>query len=194
MYQKLKTGEKSESVQEWFFRRLELSTKESEKIVRCVPSNLWARRTAGDLEDLIQLLLRGEGISEHNCDSADTLLTFDEVKKVLVSRPQLLQYRVSNFKTTLQFFVGEARLDFQDLSRMIRTLPLVMTYSVDRRLRPTVNFLQYELGGNNMGAMNDDDEDDVKLSSEWTGWRRVISRYPQIFSHSVETTLRPKVN
>jgi hypothetical protein len=162
--------------------------------VRCVPSNVWTRRTAGDLEDLIQLLLRGEGISEQNCDSASTLLTFDEVKKVLVSRPQLLQYRVSNLKTTLQFFVGEARLDFQDLSRMIRTLPLVMTYSVDRRLRPMVNFLQYELGGHNMDAISDDDEDDDKLSSDWTGWRRVISRYPQIFSHSVDTTLRPKVH
>eukprot|EP00978_Attheya_sp_CCMP212_P002973 scaffold6079_cov66-Attheya_sp.AAC.6 len=58
--EEFKACEKSESVQEWFFRRLELSTKECAKIVRCVPSNVWTRRTAGDLEDLIQLLLWGE--------------------------------------------------------------------------------------------------------------------------------------
>ena len=102
-----------------------------------------------------------------------------QLKKMVLSRPQLLSYSLSNVRSTTAYFRKELGLSSDEYASMLRSYPSVLMHSVDTRLRPTVDFLQNECGG---GRDN------------WTSWKRVVYSYPSIFSYSTERTLSPKLN
>ena len=70
-------------------------------------------------------------------------------------------------------------LQQNEYTTLLMKYPSVLMYSVDKRLRPIVDFLQNECGG---GKEN------------WVSWRKIIHTYPHVFSHSLEKRLLPKVN
>lgn len=111
---------------------------------------------------------------------SDTVgLDHDQLRKMIVSRPQLLSYALSNMQSTASFFRDELELSSTEFASLLSAYPSVLMHSIDKRLRPTVKFLQDECGGG---------------KDNWASWKRVIHSYPNIFSHSIEKTLRPKVN
>lgn len=106
-------------------------------------------------------------------------LTQNQLQTIFTSNPQLLGMQSSTLCQTFDFFQNEIELDSISISRMVRTVPTVLAYSIDHKLRPTIEFLQYEVGGG---------------SGEWNGWKRIISRYPQCLTQSLENVLRPNVS
>jgi mTERF domain-containing protein len=103
----------------------------------------------------------------------DLQLSSKETSKLLMAHPQLLNYRAScTLQPCVTFLRDELGLNAR---RMIARRPMVLTYSVDQQLRPTVAFMK------RMG------------SSEWTGWRRMVESYPQVLQYSVQTVWKPKL-
>ena len=102
-----------------------------------------------------------------------------QLKKMVLSRPQLLTYALSNIISTTQFFRIELGLSSIEYQQLLHSYPSVLMHSISTRLRPTVYFLQNECGG---GRDN------------WTSWRKVVYMYPKVFSYSMERTLLPKLN
>jgi len=98
------------------------------------------------------------------------------IKKIVVSRPQILSYRESNLSATHAFFLDELRLAPHEYAHLLRSYPSVLTHSLERRLRPVTAFLQEEIGGG---------------TDNWSAWRKVLYRYPRVYSYSVENKLRP---
>ncbi|KAL7549913.1 hypothetical protein ACHAWF_016548 [Thalassiosira exigua] len=105
-------------------------------------------------------------------------LSRDELQKLITSRPQLLTYKLSNLENTVLYFREELGLSSNELASVLKSYPSVLMYSVDKRLRPTVDFLQNECGGG---------------KDNWASWKRVVCSYPAVFSHSLEKTLLPNV-
>ena len=106
-------------------------------------------------------------------------LTNSELRKIVVSRPNLLSYKLSNIQSTIHFFHEEVGLSKSEIRSIIKAYPSVLTYSVANRLRPHIHFLQNEIGG---GIEN------------WKAWKKVVCTYPQFFSHSLKKTLLPKIH
>ena len=106
-------------------------------------------------------------------------LDHDQLRKMIVSRPQLLSYKLSNVKSTTAYFREELGLSSNEFASLLQAYPSVLMYSIDKRLRPTVDFLQNECGGG---------------KDNWVSWKRVYTLYPRVFSYSPEKTLHPKVN
>jgi mTERF domain-containing protein len=113
-----------------------------------------------------------------NDDGGGAGLDHAQLKRMVLSRPQLLSYALSNVRATTAYFREELGLSSDEYASVLRSYPSVLMHGVDSRLRPTVNFLQNECGG---GRDN------------WTSWKRVVYSYPSIFSYSPERTLSPKV-
>jgi mTERF len=102
----------------------------------------------------------------------DLQLSSKETIKVLMGYPQLLNYHTSTLRSSATYFRDEVGLNAR---RMITRRPMVLTYSVEQQLRPTLEFLK------------------KMKSSNWTGWRRMVESYPQVLQYSVETTWIPKL-
>lgn len=94
---------------------------------------------------------------------SDLELSKEETMKVIVTQPQLLNYRVATLRQSLDYLRDDVGLN---VARMIRKRPMLLTYSAKNRLRPVVAFLQ------SMG------------SDGWLGWRRMLESYPQLLFHS----------
>lgn len=105
-------------------------------------------------------------------------LDHDQLRKMIVSRPQLLSYKLSNVQSTTAFFREDIALSSKEFASLLKAYPSVLMYSIDKRLRPTVDFLQNECGGG---------------KDNWASWKRVIYSYPTIFSHSLDGRLLPKI-
>jgi hypothetical protein len=102
----------------------------------------------------------------------DLHLSSTDTTKLLMAHPQLLNYHACTLQSSVTFFRDELGLNAR---RIIAKRPMLLTYSVDRQLRPTITFLR------KMG------------SSDWTGWRRTVESYPQVLQYSVETVWKPKL-
>lgn len=155
--------------EEWFHHYLDLSVSEKKKLY-----SRWPNGT-----NRIQRLGRQRLHAWFAFFLSDTVgLNHDQLRKMIVSRPQLLSYKLSNLNSTSIFFREELGLSNEEFASLLQSYPSVLMYSIDSRLRPTVDFLQNECGG---GKHN------------WASWKRVIYSYPNVFSHSLEKTLLPKV-
>jgi mTERF domain-containing protein len=156
------------STEQWFSRYLNLSKADTAKLKSKWPND-------NHLENL------GRHRLKHwfAYFLSDIGLTNTELRKMIVSRPTLLSYKLSKIQFTSSFFCEEAGLSKAEFRSIILSYPAVLTYSITNRLRPHISFLQNEIGG---GKEN------------WQAWRKVVCTYPQFFSHSLEKTLLPKLN
>ena len=98
-----------------------------------------------------------------------------QLRKMVLSRPQLLSYKLSNIEATTKFFREELGLSNDELISILQSYPSVLMYSIDNRLRPTIAFLRNE----------------VLCTNERV--KRICISYPNVFSHSLEKTLLPKL-
>ena len=102
-------------------------------------------------------------------------LNAKQLRKIVLSRPQLLSYKLSNIEATTTFFREELGLSSQEFISMLQSYPSVLMYSIDNRLRPTVDFLRNR----------------VQCTDERV--KRICISYPNVFSHSLDKTLLPKL-
>eukprot|EP00957_Ditylum_brightwellii_P054718 4146095-Ditylum_brightwellii.AAC.1 len=93
---------------------------------------------------------------------------------MVVSRPQLLAYSVSNLSSTYAYFAQELQLSQAEIVKLVMASPASLMYGLDSRIKPNVEFLRNEVG---VGSKH---------------WRKIVYAYPQVFSYSVDTVYRPK--
>lgn len=108
-----------------------------------------------------------------NCSTIG--LNHKQLRKMVLSRPQLLSYKLSNVIATTTFFQEELGLSSEDFRSMLQSYPSVLMYSIDNRLRPTVQFLQNS------------------VHCTVPRIKRICTSYPNVFSHSLDKTLLPKI-
>lgn len=151
---------------EWLASYLSLSESDQEVLYSRWPSGLDYIKRVGRrrLHEWLAFFLAG-------------ILDHSQMRKMIISRPQLLSYKLQNIKSTTSYFCDDLGLSSDEFASLLQAYPSVLMYSIDARLRPTVDFLQHECGG-----------------GETTSWKRVIVTYPNVFSHSLEKTLLPKVD
>jgi hypothetical protein len=98
----------------------------------------------------------------------------EKVATIILKAPQILQYSASNIIETVEFFQGH-NFAQEDIACMIMSRPLVLTHSINDKLKCTLEFFKNDL------SMNE------------ASWKRVIIRYPQVFSCKIEhLSLRAK--
>lgn len=102
-------------------------------------------------------------------------LSHKQLRKMVLSRPQLLSYKLSNIQATTAFFREELGLSSEDFISILQSYPSVLMYSIDNRLRPTVEFLQ----------------NTVQCTDQRV--KRICTSYPNVFSHSLDKTFIPKI-
>jgi hypothetical protein len=102
-------------------------------------------------------------------------LSHKQLRKMLLSRPQLLSYKLANIKATTKFFREELGLSSEDFISILQSYPSVLMYSIDNRLRPTVEFLRKTVHCT-----------DPRV-------KRICISYPNVFSHSLDKTFIPKL-
>jgi mTERF len=90
-----------------------------------------------------------------------------ETRKIMLSYPKLLSYNVKRFEEVFDYLVP-----YVDARLMIKRWPILLTYSVQGRIHPGVIFLQ---------SLGD------------TRWNRILLKYPQVVTHSVENVLMPRL-
>jgi hypothetical protein len=157
--------------EEWLHRYMSLSVAQQRALYMRFPGGVGGIRRLGRrrMHAWLKFFLSDDGAG----------LDHAQLKKMVLSRPQLLSYTLFNVRSTTAYFREELGLSSDEYASMLRSYPSVLMYGVDTRLRPTVDFLQNECGG---GRDN------------WTSWKRVVYSYPSIFSYSTERTLSPKLN
>ncbi|KAL7481393.1 hypothetical protein ACHAW6_007073 [Cyclotella cf. meneghiniana] len=155
---------------QWFSRFLNLSASDVARILSRWPSSDKHIQSLGRqrLKKWLAFFLSKEGGFAQK-----------ELRNVVTTCPFLLCYTLSNVQSTTNFFKEEVGLTNAEYTSLVQSYPSVLTYSINKRLRPHVVFLQNEIGGG---------------KDNWTAWRKVLCSYPQFFSHSLEKTLIPKVN
>jgi len=155
--------------EKWFHNYLSLSKSEQRKIYSRLPNGIESIQRLGRhrLHEWLAFFLSDMVGMDHY-----------QLRKMIISRPQLLTYKLPNVQSTTSYFREELGFSSNEFASILQKYPSVLMYSIDKRLRPTVDFLQNECGG---GRDN------------WTSWKRVIFSYPNIFSYSPEKTLFPKV-
>jgi len=156
-------------VEHWFRDYLGLSIHEQKKVYSRWPNGTNCIERLG--RDRLQ-----EWFAFFQSDTVG--MDRDQLRKMIVSRPQLLSYKLSNVQSTTSFFREELGLSPKEYTSLLQAYPSVLMYSVDKRLRPTVDFLQNECGGG---------------KDNWQSWKHVVCVCPAVFSHSLEKTLLPKV-
>lgn len=112
------------------------------------------------------------------CRTIQFILSFMNtslVTKVILSCPQLFQYKTDQLQESIDYFWDKLALTNDQVTWMVTISPIILTLNVDTNLRPTVRFLQ-SLG-----------------SDSWEGWRRMMVRYPQLLTYLVENVLKPKL-
>jgi hypothetical protein len=154
------------STEEWFVQYLNLSTYHQKKIYSRWPGAVDSIEKLGRqrLHKWFRFFLSSEVGMEHN-----------QLRKLILDRPQLLSYKLSNIQATTSYFLDELGLTSYEYTKLLNAYPSVLMYSIDNRLRPIVEFLQNECG-----------------RGETTSWRKILYKYPHIFSHSIEKRLLPK--
>lgn len=98
-------------------------------------------------------------------------LSQGQTATLLFKHPQLLNYRAA----TLRQRVDYLQTHQLNVTRLVVKRPMILTYSVQTHLKPTIVCLQ-SLG-----------------SADWTGWRRMISSHPQLLTYNLSAILPPKL-
>jgi len=93
-----------------------------------------------------------------------------EINKVILSQPKLFKYRVERFEEVVDYLSSQVQTS--DVKAMVKRWPILLTHSVEKRIKPGVAFLK-SLGNSR--------------------WKRVLVKYPQVLTHSVHSVLRPKL-
>jgi len=155
------------STEEWFVQYLNLSTYHQKKIYSRWPGAADSIERLGRkrLHKWLSFFLSSEVGMDHN-----------QLRKLILDRPQLLSYKLSNIQATTSYFLDELGLTSYEYTKLLNKYPSILMYSIDNRLQPIVEFLQKDCGG-----------------GETTSWRKIVYTYPHIFSHSIEKRLQPKV-
>ena len=156
--------------EEWFHIYLSLSNSEQKRMCARLTNGISCIRRLGRhrLHEWLAFFLSDMVGLDH-----------DQLRKMIVSRPQLLSYKLSKVQSTTSYFREELGFSSNEFASLLQAYPAVLMYSIDKRLRPTVDFLQNECGGG---------------KDNWVSWERVYTLYPRVFSYSPEKTLHPKVN
>ena len=96
------------------------------------------------------------------------------LRKIYISCPQLLGYGVEGLRQKDDFFAQHMNMTATERSCMYRAMPKIFTYSVEKNIKPTVDYLR---GAGVSGA----------------GLKRTMMKYPNILTCSVKNNLEPKV-
>jgi len=102
-------------------------------------------------------------------------LSLEEVRKVLVTHPRLLEYRIERTMQNRIDFLKELGVPGEDIAKVIGRAPGLFAHSVDKTLRPRVDYLVNEVG----------------LDPSTLG--TVVARHPQMLTNSVEEMMAPKI-
>lgn len=91
----------------------------------------------------------------------------------------------------MDYFLHDLELDAVDVGRMIRTSPLVVAHGLEGKIVPVVEVLRG-------GVLDDDGGVGGGLTNNGLGlggvsWRKIVVRYPQVFSKAVDSFV-PKVS
>ena len=156
-------------IEDWFYAYLGMSASERRRFEKKMPESSSNKSTIQRLgrhrlHEWFKFFL-----------GAKVGLSPKQLRKMVLSRPQLLSYKLSNIMATTTFFREELGLSSADFISILQSYPSVLMYSVDKRLRPTVKFLR----------------NTVQCTDERV--KRICTSYPNVFSHSLEKTLVPKL-
>ena len=69
-------------------------------------------------------------------------LSSSELNKLLLKHPELFSYNLKNMKDVIHFFQNDAQMSPEELQRVINKSPVVLSYSVEHNLKPTVLYFQ----------------------------------------------------
>lgn len=157
--------------EEWFYKYLGIPQKQQKAFYKKLPESSRGGRSTIErlgryrLHQWFKFFLKRDNVG----------LNSKQLRKMVLSRPQLLSYKLSNIEATTKFFREELGLSNDELISILQSYPSVLMYSIDNRLRPTVAFLRNE----------------VLCTNERV--KRICISYPNVFSHSLEKTLLPKL-
>mmetsp|Transcript_33415 Transcript_33415/g.56105 ORF Transcript_33415/g.56105 Transcript_33415/m.56105 type:complete len:796 (+) Transcript_33415:176-2563(+) len=135
-------------------------------------------------KDLTKIMGRREEIFSCSVDRAHSRCAFlreiglkkEDVRKVVLSHPRVLEYRVERTMQNRIHFLKEVGVAEADIPKVVVRAPVIFACHVERTLKPRVNYLINEVGvpATSIGA--------------------VIARHPLILSHSVEEMMAPRVH
>jgi len=146
------TSDKLHTAEYLLFKRAEVSSSQwSEKLSSNPPSRYRAKQ--------LTLFLKSR-----------LFFSPAEINKVIISQPKLFTYNVKKFEEVVDFLITQ--VPTPDVKVIVKRWPILLTYSVESRIKPGVIFLK-SLGN--------------------TRWKRILVKYPQVLTHSVNTVLRPKL-
>ncbi|XP_059668665.1 transcription termination factor MTEF1, chloroplastic [Cornus florida] len=130
-------------------------------------------------------------------------LTAPDLRRVLSMCPELLTSNISDIVQVLTFLLREAQVDGSDLRRVINRRPRLLACSVEKRLRPTMYFLQ-SIGitqiKRHTSLLSCSVEQKFIPRIEYLqrigfSYRDAISmfrRFPPLFCYSIEENFEPK--
>jgi mTERF domain-containing protein, mitochondrial len=136
----------------------------------------------------------------------------EDMKRILVRQPQILQYSVNNLYSHVQFLVSVG-VSPTKLRHVIATTPSFFSYSIENSLRPTIQYLIKEVGieESDIGKV-------VQLSPQILvlridrSWKsklfffnkelgapkysivRMLTKHPQFLHYSIEDGILPRIN
>ncbi|KAK9291053.1 hypothetical protein L1049_009238 [Liquidambar formosana] len=129
--------------------------------------------------------------------------TAPELRRICGMCPQLLASKVSDIVPVFTFLLREARVEGSDIRRVINRRPRLLASSVDRRLRPTLYFLQ-SIGisevNRHTSLLSCSVEEKLIPRIEYLekiGFSRrdavsMVRRFPQLFCYSIKGNFEPK--
>ena len=102
-------------------------------------------------------------------------LSEDDLRKVVLKRPQLLGYSLEKLESTTEFYREYLGLYGEMLGKLLQRFPFLLAYSVENNLKPTVILIRDEIFGHH---------DEVSHRIEATS--AVVIKFPQILGYSIE--------
>ena len=101
-------------------------------------------------------------------------LTEENLKKVVMKRPQLLGYSLNNLYKTTTFFREYLGLFGEELGILVTRFPFILAYSIENNLKPTISYF------------GEDVFIHCETSQKKTYMASIIKRFPQVLGFSIE--------
>jgi len=102
-------------------------------------------------------------------------LSSQEVRAMLASQPAILTRKLSSMDACIDFLTEELGADHKLLASILKTVPAIVSCSIENKLRPTSTYFLKDIG----------------ISGE--SFRQMLSFKPQLLTYSLEDNLKPKV-
>ena len=102
-------------------------------------------------------------------------LSEDDLKKLVLKRPQLLGYSLEKLEKTTEFYSEYLGLQGEKLGNLVTRFPFLLAYSVEKNLKPTMFLLRDEIFGFHT---------EINLRTSATA--AVVLKFPQILGYSIE--------